>query len=70
LGITDQQKFVEAMLRRGLIGRAKIRVQKVIHTSLTTVTAFGLNFRSGSPARLNLRSEVWASTRARRLGRV
>jgi hypothetical protein len=40
LGITDQQKSVEAMLRLRLIRSLKIPQGKVIHTSLTELTAF------------------------------
>jgi len=56
LRITGQQKSVEAMLRLGLIRSVKIPQGKVIHTSLTELTAF--YFWSGSSTRLNLRSEV------------
>lgn len=40
LGITGQQKFAEAMLRPGFISSVKIPQGKVIHTSLTELTAF------------------------------
>lgn len=40
LRITGQQKSVEAMLRLKLIRSVKIPQGKVIHTSLTELTAF------------------------------
>jgi len=40
LRITGQQKSVEAMLRLGFIRAVKIPQGKVIHTSLTKLTAF------------------------------
>ena len=39
MGITGQQKSVEATLRLGLIRSVKIAQGKVIHTSLTVLTA-------------------------------
>jgi hypothetical protein len=57
LRITGQQKSVEAMLRLEFIRSVKIPQSKVIHTSLTELTAF--YFWSGEfNTRLNLKSEV------------